>query len=167
MKRVFIPVLLALSSCSTVNSTSTPSQPPATNAGAGFKRWIPQWEANDTLVGVVLDASGNVTGEDTVFTAQAGDTSLVIYKGRRYYLFQYKTGLSDNDSTSSQQSYIGVTLNTRPDTIGRPFKTQLAANPATYTMDGAVQKQRQALLFCPQPFFPLVNAGTYLSKRVR
>lgn len=84
MKKLTILFILAsLYSCEKVRNKAGEKQI--------YQNWIPNWE-NDTMVGV---SYGNPPDEvDTMYSALIGDTSLIYYKGEKYYVWTENVVLS-------------------------------------------------------------------------
>src|SRR6185437_5648276 len=89
-KYLIIVLLFSITSCSKSSKTSPAvTSTSSTTAVTGHKGFIPWW-VNDTIKAIV-----GTTGVffDTMYCAASGDTSMVYFKGNRYYIwFEDPTG---------------------------------------------------------------------------
>jgi hypothetical protein len=163
MKYLSLLSFLALAACNSGTSGTT-TTPVNNSAGAGFKRWIPEWKGGDTLY---AQYKTSLT-YDTIFTDKVGDTSFIRYRGVRYYLFQYNTKINETeDTTLRPQGYTFTAFNTRPDTVGQ-YKLAFGVHSSLYKNYLGTERQTQKLLGFQEPFNPpVLNDGYYTSRRER
>jgi hypothetical protein len=115
----FVIVLCLLFACKKTNpnNPATPSNP-TTNY---YAHYIPNWWNNDTLVGMILDSNQVPAGYDTVYTKTVNDTSFIIHKGVKYYIW-CTAWIGEDSFKNNKDTYFNVCINTKPDTIGMPIK---------------------------------------------
>lgn len=56
-----------------------------------YQNWIPNWE-NDTMIGINNEIPPTLL--DTMYSARLGDTSVIYYKGEKYYVWTENVVLS-------------------------------------------------------------------------
>src|SRR6185312_2764414 len=100
---IIIILLFSIVSCSKSPKTSPTTSTQPTTTVTGHKGFIPWWVA-DTIKALVDSTTG--VFYDTMYCVASGDTSLVYFKGDKYYLwFEDPTGTQTfNDSVGSYLS---------------------------------------------------------------
>lgn len=121
--------ILAIASCNkpsnpTPNPNPNPQNPnPPGNPTTGYWwKFIPNWYNGDTLVGEIYDNSGGfpkLTGRDTIYTFSNLDTSYIIHKGVKYYVWTARYDMNNPADTFHPNTsfYTNVYVNTKVDTL--------------------------------------------------
>lgn len=164
---VLLTLATGLAACNGNNNSNTNVTP--TQPAQPYVRWIPNWYSGDTLVATEVDAAtGLPSGEfDTVYTRTVQDTSFVVYKGQRYYIFQYRA--YPYDTTDKVSQVIPVCISTTRDTTGSVISLAsiTSAGPYRYrdAQTGQWIHQPQNLVMGDHVFFPLALGNVYASMR--
>lgn len=118
------------------------------------KHWIPNW-VSDTLCCIIPGGGG---AKDTLFSYEVKDTSLVLYKGKRYYIWT-----AANPFTPNAKTYNNCYISTRPLDPGSALAGHIlfTVEPGVFRSDytGKPEGQDQAiedrgLYTFPAPPFP-------------
>lgn len=88
----------------TPNNPNNPNNPQTPTAW-----YIPNWLTNDTLTGLIVDSSGTPTGYDTIYTLTINDTSFIVHKNKRYYLWKEAAYTADT-LIPNQNSYANCVI---------------------------------------------------------
>lgn len=161
-------ISLAIISCNKNNST--PTVPNNNNPGnpsnpSGTTAWfIPNWLADDTLVGYEVDAAGDLTGVlDTIFTYTDNDTSFITYKGKQYYIWA-ETGFGADSFKADDKSYTNCVISPTTNKADAISKSTLnAIYPHQYkNAQGDWEKQVQELTINDWTNFRRCRYNTYV-----
>jgi len=129
MRKLLVALLcvLAIASCSKPTSptpTPTPQPPnPPGNPNVGYWwKFIPNWYNGDTLVGEIYkNVAGTPTldGYDTIYTFSNLDTSYIMHKGVKYYVWTARYDMNNPADTFHPNTnfYTNVYVNTTVDTL--------------------------------------------------
>lgn len=146
------------------NNPSNPGNPNNPNNPGRQTAWyIPNWYSGDTLVGDVLDSMNQFTGErDTIFTLTVNDTSFIVYRSQKYYIWTESIFGTDTFVSDAQQ-YTNCRIGTAPDSAHIvSSSTMNSVGPHKYKdQQGNWTYQRQQIMLGDWKHFRKVNFGHY------
>lgn len=133
---------------SNTNPSNNPNNPNNPNSTVYWSHYLPNWKT-DTLTGEIADTNLINQGiwYDTIFTETVNDTSFIIHKGIRYYIWTMSlTGL--DTFVNDELVYFNIFINTKPDTAGAIIKggINVQAYVGSY-LDNGKRKDAQQKLF--------------------
>lgn len=146
------------------NNPTNPGNPnnPSQQSKAYF---IPNWYSGDTLLGYELDSTNQSTGYvDTIFTLTIKDTSFVVYKGKRYYIWTEPIAAIDTFEPDADQygnCVISPTTDIK-DAISESW-LNIAVPHKHKDLQGNWSYTRQSIIVNDWTNFKKVNFGYYAS----
>lgn len=156
MKNYIIFLLIALSSC---NPNNNPTPTPTGFTG----HWIPNWWNNDTLIAYELDSMNHFTGYvDTIFTKTVLDTSMIIYRGEKIYVWKEPLFVTDTFK-DNQQTYVNCCISpTLNKANAYSYNAFTGVAPYKYLdAQNNWSHQYQSILVNNYAHFRKVNGSTY------
>jgi hypothetical protein len=174
MNRYVIYVIFTLLVIASCKKDKTNVVAKSTSSTVYDPKWIPNWVGGDTLYGGLIDTMGGLNGYDTIYTMLIGDTSCILYKGEKMYVwgssyfntFRQVVDTFGADESLYENSYIG----TVPfDTLSgiKDHGPLTAAKPHKHKLEDGVtwQHQKQTIILHNYVNFGHVNFNVYSSKR--
>jgi hypothetical protein len=151
-KVLLLASLILLIACGKKSNPTTPSAPstttPPTTTPKLDARFVPDWYSNDTLYGLLYDTMGHWTGKyDTIITLTVNDTSMIKYKGVRYYIWWNAMDSLDTFKRYESQ-YSNLSISTTKDTTGVISQSYLNISRSHIYKDafGVTNHQQQSLM---------------------
>lgn len=172
-KVLFMAVMLWLAGCTKPgnppttpgnNNPSNPNNP--NNPTTAQAHFIPNWYSGDTLYGTILDNMNQWTGDyDTIFTLTIKDTSFIIYKSKRYYIWKEPL-LATDTFVNNESTYVNCVVSPTTNIADAISESALnGAMPHKYIdAQGNWSYTIQSIVLNDWKKFAKVNGGVYMSR---
>jgi hypothetical protein len=153
MKRLLLAAALISTVFVACDDNDNPQPDTGKNPGTTLPEyhWIPNW-SNDTLYCILSGGMGSAI-KDTLYSLKDKDTSLIIYKGVRYYVWTIANPFMPNAKTYNN-SFIGSKPFSNDNALAGHI--QFVVEPATYFSDVTqrLEKQEQLIEDRGLSYFP-------------
>lgn len=169
-KLLSLALLITFFSCDKVEpepETGIPATNTNPNTPGGNEEmpwwYIPNWKHGDTLEGTIQE-NGHVVGLDTIYTFVDGDASMIVYQGRRYYIWKKATHKEER-LLPDQYSYTNCIVSPTMKEVDAINKMASVLPHVYKDQQGNMQYQRQGIVLDGTTF--TIKAKSYLGLNIK